>query len=74
MLAQPAPVALSPMARKEHAPKTEQANFRLKTSTLERMETYRERHPLHPTLTQIVEAAVTQWLAENEKALPPKAK
>jgi hypothetical protein len=68
-----AAVSFMPMARKEQpATRTEQVNFRLKSATVERMEAYKERHPLHPTLTQIVEAAVALWLNENEPSLPKK--
>lgn len=59
------------MARKEKAA-TEQVNFRLKTETVEQMEAYRVRHPLHPTMTQVVEAALAAFFAEEEKLRPRK--
>lgn len=64
-------VMLPPMARREAGPKTDQINFRLKVATIERMERYKQRHPLHPTLTSIVEAGVNDWLDRHEPELPP---
>jgi hypothetical protein len=69
-----APLPFMPMARKETAARTEQVNFRLKSATIERMEAYKERHPLHPTMTQIVEAAVAAWLTVHERELLPREK
>lgn len=64
-------VTFLPMARKskDGAP-TDQINFRLKVATIDRMERFRDRHHLHPTLTQIVEAAVNDWLDSHEPQLP----
>jgi len=68
-------VSFPAMPRKEKSPQqTDQINFRLKLATIERMEAYKDRHPLHPTLTQIVEAAVGDWLDRHEPELPPKSK
>lgn len=71
MTAIPAAATFSFMAKKEA---TDQINFRLKTATIERMETYRARHPLHPTMTQMVEAAMKDWLDRNEPFLPKPLK
>lgn len=49
---------------------TEQVNFRFAISVIERMAAFKERHPLRPTMTQIVEAAVAEWLDANEPELP----
>lgn len=62
------PLPSMPMARKEAAERTQQINFRLKTATVERMERFKESHPLHPTLTQIVEAAIAEWLGKQPHA------
>jgi hypothetical protein len=59
-----------PMARRDTTDPTQQTNFRLKTPTIERMERFKERHPLNPSLTRIVEAAVNEWLDRNEPQLP----
>jgi hypothetical protein len=68
-----APLTLLPMARRETAQeRTQQVNFRLKTKTVERMERFKERHEIGPSLTQIVEAAVNAWLDVKEKDLPQK--
>lgn len=68
------PVAFLPMARKETAEKTQQVNFRLKTSTLERMERFRESDEIRPSLTQIVEASVAKWLDAKEAEHASKRK
>lgn len=68
-----ASVSFPVMARKEsNAAPTDQINFRLKVSTIERMEAFKERHHLRPALTQIVEAAVREYLDAQEPLLPPK--
>lgn len=61
------------MAKRDNAARTAQINFRLKESTIERMEKFRDAHALHPSLTQIVEAAVKGWLDTNERDLPEVA-
>ena len=68
-----AAVSFQPMARKEPGTVTDQINFRLRRALIERMEAYKERHPLRPTLTQIADAAIEQWLNENEPTLPKPA-
>lgn len=76
MSALTAGVFFVPMARKsKEAAPTDQINFRLKVATIDRMERFKERHHLHPTLTQIVEAAVNEWLdAHESEAAKPKPK
>jgi len=54
-------------------PKTDQINFRFPVMLLDRMERYRDRHPLHPTLTSIAIAAVTDWLDAHETEPPRKS-
>jgi hypothetical protein len=57
------------MAKRESAP-TKQVNVRLVIPTVRRVDAYRERHPLRPTWTQIIEAALGEWLERND---PPVA-
>lgn len=73
MAAIPSALGFIAMPRKDTATeRTQQVNFRLKTVTVERMERYKDRHPLHPTLTQMVEAAVADWLDKHEPELPKR--
>lgn len=65
-------LSFTPMARKESTERTQQVNFRLKTELVERMERYKDRHPLHPPLTRLVEAAMADWLDKHEIELPGK--
>ncbi len=44
-----------------------QTNLRLKVSTVARMRAYANAHPLQPTLTQLVEAAVERFLDDEER-------
>lgn len=64
------PVTFSGMAKKEPTEPTQQINFRLRTATVEKMERYRDAHPLRPTLTQMVEAAMAEWL--DAHPVPPR--
>lgn len=68
-----APVTSRGMARKNAVP-TDQINFRLPRATIDRMERYQERHPLKPSLTNMVDVSVNEWLDRNEAALPPVQK
>jgi hypothetical protein len=75
MVANVAHVPFLPMGKKNaETAATDQINFRLKRATIERMERFSELHPLHPKLTQIVEAALKLWMDQNESALPVKPK
>lgn len=53
---------------------TEPKNFRLRQSVIERVEAYKSRHPLRPTLTQIIEAALVEYIDQHEGELPPVPK
>jgi len=66
------PVSVSGMAKRK-APtqtNTDQINFRFPVPLIERMERYKERHQLHPTLTQIAVTALNEWLDKHEPELP----
>lgn len=63
------PLGFAGMARKE-APKTDQVNFRFPVDLIEELEAYREKHPLHPTVTNILIDAARRWLAENPLPKP----
>lgn len=61
-------VNFSPMAKARE--KTRQVNFRLAETKLARMDRVNESHPLKPTLTQIVDAALEAYLPLLERELP----
>lgn len=55
-----------------------QTNLRLDAQVLARAESHRKSHPLRPSLTQVVEAALREYLDAHEpeaaKPAPPKMK
>ena len=67
------PVGFAGMARKE-AVKTDQVNFRFPVDLIVRLESFRDRHPLNPTVTNILIAAAKDWLDKHEPELPPRPK
>lgn len=51
---------------------TEPKNFRLRHSVVELVESFKQRHPLRPTMTQIVEAALLEYVQKHESELPSR--
>lgn len=54
--------------------KTRPVGYRLAESLLTRLDEFCERHTLHPTATQVVDAALREYLDAHERELPPAAK
>lgn len=58
--------------RKPNKAKRVQINFRFEEPFIERMERFAESNQLRPTLTRIIELAVTDWLDKHEPELLKK--
>jgi hypothetical protein len=67
------PLCFPPMGKHKPTEPTVTKTFRLRASTVERMEAYANAHPLQPSLAQIVEPAVNEWL-DRHGPNPPKPK
>jgi hypothetical protein len=58
------------MGKRTEGEPTKHTGFRLRVSTVQRLVAYAAAHPLQPSLAQIVDAAVREWLDHNEPLLP----
>jgi hypothetical protein len=65
-------VSFGQMPRKKLAQpdkaKRHQVSFRFEEAFIDRIERFADSNPLRPTVTRIIELAVTEWLDKHEPA------
>lgn len=62
----------SPVMPAKKKDEVEQIGLRLKKANMMRLRQYANAHPFHPSLTQLVDAAIAEWLDVHESEVADK--